>query len=77
MRSAISIGANYCEANEANSKRDFVNKIAIAKKEIKETRYKLRLIAHTLSDTKEKISKLFKESQELNFIFLTVIKNSK
>ena len=77
IRSATSVGANYCEANEANSKKDFVNKIAIAKKEIKETRYWLRLVAHTLPDTKGDISELFQESQELNFIFSAIIKNSK
>lgn len=77
IRSATSVGANYCEANEANSKKDFVNKIAIAKKEIKETRYWLRLVAYTLPDTKEEMSKLFQESRELNFIFSAIIKNSK
>ena len=77
IRSATSVGANYCEANEANSKKDFVNKIAIAKKEVKETRYWLRLIVHTLPETKEEISKLSQEAQELNFIFSTIIRNSK
>jgi len=71
------VGANYCEANEANSKKDFVNKIAIAKKEIKETRYWLRLVAHTMPGTKGDISELFQEAQELNFIFSAIIKNSK
>jgi len=39
IRSATSIGANYMEADEASSKRDFINKICIAKKEAKETKY--------------------------------------
>jgi four helix bundle protein len=77
IRSATSVGANYCEANEANSKRDFINKIAISKKEIKETRYWLRIISHTLPDTKEEIGNLFQEAQELNLIFSAIIQNSK
>lgn len=39
VRSGTSIGANYCEANEANSKKDFIHKLSIAKKEAKETIY--------------------------------------
>lgn len=39
IRSATSIGANYCEANGASSKKDFRNKIYICKKEAKETMY--------------------------------------
>jgi len=40
-----SIGANYCEANEAESKKDFIHKIGICKKEAKETKHWLRLLA--------------------------------
>jgi len=36
---AGSIGANYCEATEAESKRDFIHQVTIAKKEIKETKH--------------------------------------
>ena len=38
-RAATSIGANYCEATEAESKKDFSHKISISKKESKETKY--------------------------------------
>jgi len=38
MRSGTSIGANYCEANNASSKKDFKNKIFICKKETQETK---------------------------------------
>jgi four helix bundle protein len=37
--SSGSIGANYCEANESESKKDFIHKMGIAKKEIKETKH--------------------------------------
>ena len=45
VASAGSIGANYCEANEAESRRDFRHKIGICKKEAKETKHWLRLLA--------------------------------
>ncbi len=44
VRSATSVGVNYCEANGASSKKDFKNKIHICKKEIKETKYWLQLL---------------------------------
>jgi len=45
VRSATSIGANYHEANGASSGKDFKNKIYICKKEAKETKYWLQIIA--------------------------------
>jgi len=64
-----SLGANYCEATEAESKKDFVHKIGICKKEIKETRHWLRLLARSEPEIKNDIIKLWKESQELLLIF--------
>jgi four helix bundle protein len=53
VRSATSIGANYSEAEEANSKKDFVNKVAIAKKETRETKYWLRILSSTIPESKD------------------------
>lgn len=72
-----SIGANYCEATEAESKKDFVHKIGIAKKEIKETKHWLRLLARTNPEIKDEIRKLWQEAQELLLIFSKSIKTSK
>ena len=69
VRSATSIGANYCEANGASSKKDFKNKIYICKKEAKETKYWLQIIARANEDYKEECRKLWKEAQELTLIF--------
>jgi len=77
IRSGTSIGANYSEADEASSKKDFLNKIAIAKKETKETKYWLRIIAHTLPMFKDDAGILWREAQELNLIFAAIIRNSK
>jgi len=51
---AGSVGANYCEATEAESKKDFIHKIGIVKKELKETKHWLRLLAKTNSEKSKK-----------------------
>ena len=71
-----SIGANYCEAAEAESKKDFRHKMGIAKKEIKETRHWLRLLARVQEEKKEKIRELWREAQELLLIFSKSINTS-
>ena len=75
--SSGSIGANYCEASEAESKKDFRHKMSIAKKEIKETKHWLRLLAKTNPEKKEDIRLLWKEAQELLLIFSKSIRTSK
>jgi four helix bundle protein len=71
IRSATSIGANYREANGASSKKDFMSKIYICKKESKETKYWLILLVETVDDEKlrEKCKILEQESLELILIF--------
>lgn len=69
IRSGTSIGANYMEANAASSKKDFQNKIFIAKKEAQETKHWLRMIAFAVSGTKDASRKLWQEAQELTMIF--------
>lgn len=73
IRSATSIGANYCEANGASSKKDFRNKICICKKEAKETKYWIQLISVANPDQKDKCRKLWKEAQELTLIFSKIV----
>lgn len=76
IRSAGSIGANYCEADEAGSKKDFTNKLTIAKKEAKETKLWLRLIAHAVPTMKEQARLLWKETNEINLIFASIIRKT-
>ena len=77
IRSATSIGANYCEANNASSKKDFINKIYICKKEAQETKYWLRIIAYHISGKKNEVRILWQEAQELTMIFQKIISSSK
>jgi len=69
VRSATSVGANYCEANNASSKKDFRNKIYICKKEIQETKYWIEIIARVESSRKDNLRILWKEAHELTLIF--------
>jgi len=72
VRSGTSIGANYCEANGASSKKDFKNKIHICKKESKETMYWLRIIAKADESNKEAYRVLWQEAHQLAKIFATI-----
>lgn len=77
-RSAISIGANYEEAQGAVSKRDFSNKIGISYKEARETVYWLRILRELYEDKKyeDAFSKCIKEAEELRNIFAAIKKSS-
>lgn len=77
IRSATSIGANYCEANGASSKKDFKNKIFICKKEAKETKYWLRVLAKASEEVKEECRTLWQEAQELTLIFSKIAINTR
>lgn len=72
VRSATSIGANYSEADDAESKKDFKHKIGICKKESRETKHWLRMLSVALPESKEKIAKLWQEAKELNLIFNSI-----
>jgi four helix bundle protein len=73
VRSGTSIGANYMEADGAESKKDFRHKIAICKKESKETKHWLRMIARANPDKQGECKKLRNEVQELTLIFSTIL----
>ncbi len=77
VRSATSIGANYCEANGASPRKDFKNKIHICKKEAQETKHWLRMLATCAPGERENIRKLWKEAQELTLIFGKIISSLK
>ena len=70
--SSGSIGANYCEATETESKKDFCHKVRIAKKEIKETKHWLRLLATSNPACKEELKIFWAEAQELLLIFAKI-----
>jgi len=75
VRSAGSVGANYIEANESLSKKDFLMRIKISRKEAKETRYWLNLVESSEALRSEK-EKLIQEATELMKIFGSIVSKS-
>jgi len=71
------IGSNYCEADCAESNKDFIHKMAIANKEAKESKFFLRMVVKACPENKQEGQKLWKEAHELNLIFTTIITKAK
>jgi four helix bundle protein len=67
-----SVGANYCEANERVSKKDFRNTVGRCVKEAKETKYFLRLIAAAEPPLADQARRLYREAKELHLIFASM-----
>ncbi|MDO8269411.1 MAG: four helix bundle protein [Candidatus Levybacteria bacterium] len=76
-RSSGSIGANYIEANEALSKKDFYMRIKICRKETKESIYWLKLLTSNNKDTEGMRINLINEATQLMKIFGSIITKSK
>jgi len=72
MAAGTSIGANYCEADDAESSQDFRHKIGICKKESRETKHFLRMIATAVPGLVKEARILWKEAKELNLIFNSI-----
>ena len=72
VRSGTSVGANYCEADDAGSKKDFKYKIGICRKEARETKLWLRMIATAAPEFKVEARKLWQEAKELHLIFAAI-----
>ncbi len=71
-----SIGANYCEANEGVSKKDFHNTIARCVKEAKETKFFLRMIATAEPALADEARSLYREAKELHLIFAAIFRKT-
>lgn len=77
MRSGCSVGANYREANDALSKKDFVFRMRISRKEAKETMYWLELLTEACPEFQNEIDPLMQEAHELVKILSSIIEKSK
>ena len=69
VRASTSVGANYCEANDAESKKDFRHKIGICRKESKECKHWFRMVVAGVPDLRDAAAVLWQEAKELNLIF--------
>ena len=76
VRASTSIGANYMEADGAESKKDFQHKIALCKKEAKETMHWLRMLAVANSVIRAGCRKMWQEAHEVALIFSSILRGS-
>jgi len=69
-----SVGANYCEADDAVSKRDFRNKIGTCRKEAKEAKFFLRMVATAEESLRAEAREIWQEAKELHLIFCSIFR---
>lgn len=77
VKAGTSVGANYSEADDAESKQDFKHKIGICKKEARESKHWLRMISVATPQLKDEAKILWQEAKELNLIFNAIIRSIK
>ena len=77
LRSGTSIGANVAEAQQAQSKPDFISKLSIALKEAAETDYWLRLLFATNYINQTQFDSMITDCDEIESILVSIVKNSK
>lgn len=77
VRAGTSIGANYCEADDAGSNKEFRHKIGTCKTEARETKHWLRMVAASESNLKDPARKLWQEAKELHLIFAAILRGKK
>ena len=73
FRSSTSVAANYAEAAESESRKDFIHKLKIAMKELSETRVWLKIIAESAYIPAKKLGALISEAEELSRILAASI----
>lgn len=73
FRSSTSVAANYAEASESESRKDFIHKLKVAMKELSEARVWLKICAESGYVPKPRLAKLLGEAEELSKIFASNI----
>lgn len=71
-----SVGANYCEADDAYSRNEFRKNIGICKKEARETKFQLRMVVTAAPPLKPEARKLWQEAKELHLIFAAILRRT-
>ncbi len=77
VRSGTSVGANYMEADCGESRKDFIHKLSIARKETKETMYWARMLSTTNPEKRHECVRVYNEGQELVKIFSSIINKTR
>jgi len=70
-----SVGANYCEADDAVSKKDFRHKISICKKEAREAKFFVRMVVKAVPELREAAKPIWQEAKELHLIFAKIYRS--
>lgn len=74
VKAGTSVGANYLEADDAESKIDFRHKIGICKKESRESKHFIRMVVVSVPELKDEARILWQEAKELNLILNAIYK---
>ncbi len=77
VRAGTSVGSNYCEADDAGSKKEFRYRISVCKRESRESKYWLRMIAAAVPSLKGDARIHWCEARELNLIFGAIHRGKK
>ena len=77
IKAATSIGANFVEAQDASSLKDFIQKLSISLREAKEASYWLQIVQMSRLVSEASLSELIKENNEIIAVLVTSIKSSK
>ncbi len=71
-----SVGANYCEADDAYSRNEFRKYICICKKEARETKFQLRMVVRAVPASKAQARVLWQEAREPHLIFAAILRKT-
>ena|SRR5687768_12201988 len=74
VRAASSVGANYCEADEAGSGKEFRYRIGVCKREARETKHQIRMVVAAEHDLRDAARPLWQEAKELTLIFAAILR---
>ena len=77
VRAATSVGGNYCEADEAESKKEFRYRIGICKRESREVKHQVRMLVAAEPPLRDDGRILWQEAKELTRIFAAILRRRK
>ncbi|MGQ0633456.1 MAG: four helix bundle protein [Planctomycetaceae bacterium] len=79
VRATTCVGANYSEADDAGSKKEFRHRVSLCRRESRESKHWLRMLAAAIADSPELVSEaraLWQEAKELNLVFSAIFRSS-
>ena len=76
IAAGTSVGANWSEAQDPESRKDFRQKVGICRKESREAKFWLRMIVAAVPELKPQAQALWQEAKELNLIFGSILRRT-